>query len=123
MKQTDVGEPGVSIVMYHRIGSAGSPMDIPLRIFENQLDYISDHFQVMTLDSAVTELAIGVRKPTAVITFRRLLQGLPDPCVPGSRTPRRRVAHSFGSAEDLAVKLYRANPSNGGIIGRFRRCP
>jgi peptidoglycan/xylan/chitin deacetylase (PgdA/CDA1 family) len=47
-------EPEFVIVIYHRVGSrTDSPIDVPLSTFEAQLDFLRDHYEVVSMDRAL----------------------------------------------------------------------
>ncbi len=64
-------EPGVVLIIYHRVGSGtDSPIDIPLTVFERQLDYLQDNYRIVGLDFAADALEEGAPgEPLAVLTF------------------------------------------------------
>jgi peptidoglycan/xylan/chitin deacetylase (PgdA/CDA1 family) len=63
-------EPALTIVMYHRVGSkTPSLLDVSTEAFEEQLKYLQDHFEVGSMDEAVAELAGGLKRSFAVLTF------------------------------------------------------
>ena len=49
--------PGITILIYHRVGGGSdSEVDLSPDMFEQQLEYLSDHHRVLSLDDAVAEL-------------------------------------------------------------------
>lgn len=70
---------GITILIYHRIGSdSGSEVDLDLAVFRAQLDFLAAHADVLSLDDAVTALSTGApvpadtaasTRPQVVITF------------------------------------------------------
>ncbi|MFM8312349.1 MAG: polysaccharide deacetylase family protein [Ilumatobacteraceae bacterium] len=51
---------GITILIYHRVGSdSGSEVDLDLAVFRAQLDYLAAHADVLPLDDAVTALSTG----------------------------------------------------------------
>ncbi len=59
------------ILIYHRIGSGtNSPIDIPISAFEEQLNYLADCFQIVSLDQAISLIHSNqVDRDLAVLTF------------------------------------------------------
>ncbi len=64
---------GVVVLAYHRISAAGrSQMDLHPERFRHQMEYLVDHFTVVSLDEALVLLAgrtTSVGKPPIVVTF------------------------------------------------------
>ncbi len=63
---------GITILGYHLVGAGTeSPIDLPLDIFERQMDELSRMADVSALDSALDRLDAGspVQKPLVVLTF------------------------------------------------------
>lgn len=62
---------GVVILAYHRVGArTRSPVDLELDAFRRQLDYLVEHFRVISLDDALTVLTgDGEVGPSVVLTF------------------------------------------------------
>jgi peptidoglycan/xylan/chitin deacetylase (PgdA/CDA1 family) len=53
--------PGVTILIYHRVGGGSdSAVDLDADQFEQQLAHLAEHHRVITLDAAVAELTAGV---------------------------------------------------------------
>jgi len=51
---------GVTILIYHRVGGGtGGAVDLDPDVFERQLEYLSEHHTVVTLDEAVAHLTAG----------------------------------------------------------------
>jgi peptidoglycan/xylan/chitin deacetylase (PgdA/CDA1 family) len=49
--------PGITILIYHRVGGGSdSEVDLSPDMFEQQLEYLSNHHRVLSLDDAVAEL-------------------------------------------------------------------
>lgn len=63
--------PVLVIVIYHRVGSGtDTPIDVPVGVFESQLDYLQDHYEIVPLDAAVHAVKTSaLRRSTAVLTF------------------------------------------------------
>jgi peptidoglycan/xylan/chitin deacetylase (PgdA/CDA1 family) len=52
---------GVTILIYHRVGGGSdSDVDLPVEQFEQQLDHLTRHHRVISLDQAVAELTAGL---------------------------------------------------------------
>jgi peptidoglycan/xylan/chitin deacetylase (PgdA/CDA1 family) len=63
--------PGITILIYHRVGAgAGGQMDLPVEVFEAQLEWLARTQRVLSLDDAVEELrGPGPVAPGVVLTF------------------------------------------------------
>lgn len=63
--------PGISYLVYHRVGSASSlEMDITLPVFRKQMEYLASTGKVVTYDDAMKRLASGdIDTDLFVITF------------------------------------------------------
>jgi len=64
-------EPALVILIYHRIGSnTDTDIDVPLPIFEEQLDYLLHNYEIVSLDEAIHIIQTGrLRDKIAVLTF------------------------------------------------------
>ena len=62
---------GVTVLIYHRTGGgSGGEVDLAPDVFDAQLEYLVEHHRVVSLDTAVAELAEhGDNTPAVVITF------------------------------------------------------
>jgi peptidoglycan/xylan/chitin deacetylase (PgdA/CDA1 family) len=64
-------EPGVTILIYHRVGAgSGGEMDLDPAVFDRQLAWLRQHQRIITLDRALEELASTPRGgpgPTGVV--------------------------------------------------------
>jgi peptidoglycan/xylan/chitin deacetylase (PgdA/CDA1 family) len=65
---------GIVILIYHRVGGrTGVSVDLPTPLFAEQMAYLAEHFEVVTLDEAATRLTAApppaTAKPPVVITF------------------------------------------------------
>lgn len=66
----DSPEPRLVIVAYHRVGSGTDAfIDVPLPLFREQLSYLADHFDIVSIDEAATALKAGEPRNLAVLTF------------------------------------------------------
>jgi peptidoglycan/xylan/chitin deacetylase (PgdA/CDA1 family) len=79
---------GVTILIYHRVGGgSASDVDLPVEVFDAHLAHLAEHARVITLDTAVDELA-AVRqhdepmRPAVVITFDDGTDDFVDVAVP-----------------------------------------
>jgi len=53
--------PGVTILIYHRVGGGSdSAVDLDAEQFDAQLTHLAEHHRVLSLDAAVAELTAGV---------------------------------------------------------------
>jgi len=53
--------PGVTILIYHRVGGGSdSAVDLDAEQFDAQLAHLAEHHRVLTIDDAVAELSAGV---------------------------------------------------------------
>lgn len=53
--------PGVTILIYHRVGGGSdSAVDLDADQFDSQLAHLAEHHRVLTLDDAVAELTAGL---------------------------------------------------------------
>ena len=64
-------EPHLVILAYHRVGSGTDVfMDIPVPIFEAQLDYLQDNYEILSLDDAIKKFQTdNLQDDIAVLTF------------------------------------------------------
>jgi len=64
-------EPGITILIYHRVGSgSGGEMDIAPGVFRDQMRSLRDTQRLLSLDQAADELSSGqVVEPGVVVTF------------------------------------------------------
>lgn len=63
---------GVTVLIYHRVGSgSGTQVDLPLALFEQQMDVLAASRRVVSLDAALHALASPVALPVdpVVVTF------------------------------------------------------
>lgn len=62
---------GITVLIYHRVGGGSdSEVDLPVDVFRAQLAYLAEHHRVISLDTAVAELAGDTPiDPGVVITF------------------------------------------------------
>jgi peptidoglycan/xylan/chitin deacetylase (PgdA/CDA1 family) len=64
---------GLAVLIYHRVGGRTPvSVDLPLELFEAQLDVLAAHYQVLSLDAAAEHLEEGQPprgKPAVVLTF------------------------------------------------------
>lgn len=63
--------PGIRILMYHRVCPAESYDQLVVHPdrFAAQMQWLNEHARVISLEEAVAELSIGVRRPGIVVTF------------------------------------------------------
>lgn len=64
--------PGITILIYHRVGAgSGGQMDLEPETFDDQLRWLSQHFDVVPLDVAADaiESRQTPQRPTVVLTF------------------------------------------------------
>lgn len=65
--------PGVTILMYHRIGgNTALEVDLPTRVFARQLAYLKRHYRVVSLEDALALARPGappLREDLLVLTF------------------------------------------------------
>lgn len=75
---------GITILIYHRVGGGSdSAVDLPLEVFEAQLQHLVAHHRVVPLDVAVDELAGGApTAPGVVVTFDDGTADFTDVAVP-----------------------------------------
>jgi peptidoglycan/xylan/chitin deacetylase (PgdA/CDA1 family) len=53
--------PGLVILIYHRIGGgSGSPVDLPVELFDEQVGELAAAQRIVTLDEGISRLAAGV---------------------------------------------------------------
>ncbi len=68
----DVPPTGITLLIYHRVGAGqGGQMDLTPASFDEQLEWLTEHTRVLSLDDALAEL-LGTRPfggPGVVITF------------------------------------------------------
>ncbi len=62
---------GITILIYHRVGAgAGGQMDLPVEVFDAQLEWLARTQRVLSLDAAVDELSgSGPVAPGVVVSF------------------------------------------------------
>lgn len=65
-------EPGITILIYHRVGAGnGGQMDLDPATFDEQLRWLTERFEVASLDAAADsiESKVAPQRPTVVLTF------------------------------------------------------
>lgn len=78
---------GVTILLYHRVeGGSDSDVDLPLAAFEQQLEHLAEHHDVISLDDALARLQPGdddgPDEPAVVITIDDGTADLTDHLLP-----------------------------------------
>ncbi len=75
---------GVTVLIYHRVGGGSdSEVDLPVEQFESQLQHLAQHADVVSLDTAVADLAAGIDAgPRVVITIDDGTADFTDHAVP-----------------------------------------
>ncbi len=77
---------GLVILIFHRVGGNRSvSVDLPLGLFVDQIAYLAEHFQPLTLDDAADRLGGGAPppgKPAIVVTFDDGTADFADQAVP-----------------------------------------
>lgn len=64
-------QSGITILIYHRVGlGAGGEMDLDAALFSDQMQWLAENRRVISLDSALDELAeTSPAEPGVVVTF------------------------------------------------------
>ena len=77
--------PGVIVLIYHRVGGgSGLELDLPVRQFEAQMEWLAEAGSAMTLDAALVALESGHPKASnpVVVTFDDGTADFADEAVP-----------------------------------------
>jgi peptidoglycan/xylan/chitin deacetylase (PgdA/CDA1 family) len=62
--------PGVTFLIYHRVGGeSGTSVDLPVEQFRDQVAWLAEAFDVVSIDQAASLLRSGASKPSVVLTF------------------------------------------------------
>ncbi|MFL5799993.1 MAG: polysaccharide deacetylase family protein [Actinomycetota bacterium] len=63
-------EPGLTVLIYHRVGAGmGREMDMPVRTFRGQMEWLSANAAVVGLREGLERLEGGLRRDLVAITF------------------------------------------------------